>query len=86
MKRRGTKTDVFLLDCCRSLKIAKIRGGDTSSENQELANDAVYLYATAPGHPASDGDNGHGKDMVKGATCGLRICFVLCVLLPVRMN
>ena len=69
MKRRGTKTDVFLLDCCRSLKIVKIRGGDTSSENQELANDAVYLYATAPGHPASDGDNGHGKDMAKGTKC-----------------
>ena len=72
MKKRGTKANLFLMDCCRTIKFAESRGHATPSENPEPAmqTDTVYAYATAPGHPASDGDDGHGKDMVEGTRCG----------------
>ena len=92
MKKRGTKANLFLLDACREIKYN--RGGSTTSEIQKYANKSVtvYAYATAIGHTADDGDDGHGKDMVDGGgnkICTLGDCqFVPCpaILLPTRIN
>jgi len=73
MKRRGTEANVFLMDCCRTLKYNRGAGGAaTPSENQAPAKqtNTVYVYATELGHPASDGDGEHGKGTVKGTKRG----------------
>ena len=70
MKRRGARANVFILDCCRTIKYApKSRGDSTPTDTQttEMPNDTVYAYATAAGHKASDGHDGHGKDELEGA-------------------
>jgi len=63
MKKRGTKANIFILDCCRNMKYSENRGGSspaTNTQKTQMRTDTVYAYATAPGHPASDGHNGHG--------------------------
>ena len=89
MKKRGTKANLLFLDTCREIKYpTNSRGDSTPSETQNPAmqHDTVYAYATAPGHPASDGDDGHGKDTVEGTTCDYWViansCLALRILLP----
>ena len=69
MKRRGARANVFILDCCRTIKYAASRGGPTPTDTQEteVKSETFYAYATAPGHSASDGHDGHGKDEIEGA-------------------
>ena len=69
MKKRGARANVFILDCCRTFKYAaKSRGGSTPTDTQEteVKSETSYAYATAAGHSASDGHDGHGKDEIEG--------------------
>ena len=70
MKKRGARANVFILDCCRSIKYAPKSRGDstpTATQEPEVQSETFYAYATAPGRTASDGHDGHGKDEIEGA-------------------
>ena len=68
MKRRKTKANIFFLDCCRSFVYDETRGGSPKPMNfsTTFTQDTLYAHATAPGHTASDGHDGHGTMSRRG--------------------
>ena len=68
MKKRQTRANVFILDCCRTFVYGENRGSSPKSETGRtgMTTDSLYAFATAPNHPADDGRDGHGMDLVEG--------------------
>ena len=68
MKRRKTKANIFFLDCCRTFVYDESRGDSPkpTSFSTRFTDDTLYAHATAPGHTASDGHDGHGTMSRRG--------------------
>ena len=79
MKKRKTKANIFFLDCCRTFVYDESRGGSPkpTTSSTRLLDNTLYAYATAPGHPDSDGHDGHGTMSRRGKGCVSRVTLIV---------